>query len=163
MGRFLAKRIVILSFFIFGACVGSDEPAGVETMSALIDGDLFSLSDDFDTAFGRKIPITRVNTVLTIQGTNNLGKGFIFKIAPYGGIGTYDLGPASLTDHLATWINDAEDTTHFTTGFEGTSGQFIVTEDSGGRIGGTFNFTAKSSNNSPTKKINSGLFKINLQ
>lgn len=143
--------------------MGSDKPLVEEVMSAVVGGDIFTLSEDFDTSFARKIAGNQSTTVLIIQGTNNLGKGFIFRISPYKGLGNYNLGPASTSDHLATWIDDAKDLSHFTTGFEGTSGQFVVAEDLEDRIGGTFEFNAKSSETSPIKKIESGVFKINLQ
>lgn len=159
----LAKSFLILALLCMGACTGSEEPVGEEEMSASIGSEVFANSDDFDTVFGRKIPITRIKTILTIQGTNNLGKGFIFKISPYEGKGTYNFGPLSSTEHLATWINDAKDTSHFTTAFGGTTGKLVVSEDTGKMLKGTFEFTAKSSETSPVKKISFGTFKVNLQ
>ncbi len=161
--EFLTKVFFFTVLISLGACAGNEEPDGVEEMSAGVEGELFTLSEDFDTAFGRKIPITRVKTDLTIQGTNNIGKGFVFKISPYEGTGTYLLGPASKTEHLATWINDSKDLSHYTTGFEGTMGKIVVTEDLGNKLVGTFEFTAKSSETSQIKRITFGTFKINLQ
>lgn len=163
MRGFLAKKIGLFIFFILGACIGSDKPVVEEVMSALVAGDIFTLSEDFDTSFGRKIASNQSTTILVIQATNNLGQGFIFRISPYEGLGTYIFGPASGTDHLATWIDDAKDLSYFTTGFEDTLGQFVVTEDLEDRIGGTFEFNAKSSETSPVKKIETGVFKISLQ
>jgi hypothetical protein len=153
----LNNFLILVSLFsfqmVFTSCGKSEEPIIEEKITAIVSDKEFSTSIDFDTVFGRKVPITKVVTTLVIQGTNNLGQGFMFRITPYNGVGVYEF---DAKDKLATWINDANDERHYTTEFAGTSGKLVISKDSENIIEGTFEFSAKNKESSELIKIING-------
>jgi hypothetical protein len=145
--------ISLYSFLMVFTSCGKEDPAIEEKITAFVSEEEFSTSKDFDTVFGRKVPITKVVTTLIIQGTNNLGQGFIFRITPYNGVGVYEF---DAKEKLATWINDANDEKHYTTEFAGTSGRLVISKDSENIIEGTFEFSAKNEESSDLIEIING-------
>lgn len=152
----LNNFLILISLFsflmVFTSC-GKEDPAIEEKITAVVSEEEFSTSKDFDTVFGRKVPITKVVTTLIIQGTNNLGQGFIFRITPYNGVGVYEF---DAKDKMATWIKDANDEKHYTTEFAGTAGRLVISKDSENIIEGTFEFSAKNEESSDLVEIING-------
>src|SRR5690554_3171709 len=66
---------------------GGDAAAG--TVKAKVDGSNFTSNSDFTTA---STVNAGGNNVLTIQGTDNSGKGFVFVMNGVEGTGTYEIG-----------------------------------------------------------------------
>jgi hypothetical protein len=153
LNKFLILTCLCCFQMFLTSCGKSEEPILEEKITAIVSEEEFSTSKDFDTVFGRKMPITKVVTTLIIQGTNNLGQGFIFRITPYNGVGVYEF---DTKDKLATWINDASDEKHYTTEFAGTSGRMVISKDSKNSIEGTFEFSAKNEESSDLIEIING-------
>lgn len=158
----LGKAALTGIFIAFIACSGDETPLGKEEISASVSGvGTFTSSKDFDTVFGTKL-VTGTAIILSIQGTDNIGKGILLRIATYDGPGTYELGVAT-SENLATWINGPTVGDQYSTLFQGTSGSIVVFDEGDGVVEGTFGFTAKLSDASATKTISNGKFKVNLR
>lgn len=158
----LGKAALFGLLIAFVACSGEENPSGNEEISASVSGvGSFTSSKDFDTVFGTKV-VTETATALNIQGTDNSGKGFLLRISPYDGPGTYELGVVD-NENLAIWINGPTTGDQYSSAFQGSSGSIVVSADAGGIVEGTFGFTGKLSDTSGAKTITNGKFKVNLQ
>ncbi len=158
----LGKAALTGIFIAFIACSGDEIPSGKEEISASVSGvGTFTSSKDFDTVFGTKL-VTGTAIILSIQGTDNVGKGILLRITSYDGPGTYELGVAT-SENLATWINGPTAGDQYSSLFQGTSGSIVVFKEEDGVIEGTFGFTAKLSDTSAAKTITNGKFKVNLR
>jgi Family of unknown function (DUF6252) len=158
----LVKTALFSILIALVACSGEENPSGNEEISASVSGvGSFTSSKDFDTVFGTKV-VTEIATSLNIQGTDNSGKGFLLRISPYDGPGTYELGVAD-NENLAIWINGPTPGDQYSTAFQGSSGSIVVSADAEGIVEGTFGFTGKLNDTSAAKTITNGKFKVNFQ
>ncbi|WP_304901732.1 DUF6252 family protein [Algoriphagus sp.] len=162
----ILRKVSLLLFFIaFMACSsedGQDVSGAKEEFSGDVAGvGTISASKDFDTVSGTKITAAGT-TVMTLQGTDNSGKGFMLRFTTYNGPGTYDLGFANIANS-ATYIGGVAVGQQYSTAYQGTSGKITVTADDGKRIEGTFEFVGKVNNTSASMTVTNGKFKVNLQ
>jgi hypothetical protein len=161
----LRKASLLLFVIAFMACSSEDgqDPSGAtEEFTGEVAGvGTISASKDFDTVSGTKIAAGGT-TVVVLQGTDNSGKGFMLRFTTYNGPGTYDLGFANIAN-TATYIGGTGLGEQYSTAYQGTSGQIIVTSDDGKRIEGTFEFVGKVNNTSSAMTVTNGKFKVDIQ
>jgi hypothetical protein len=105
---------------------------------------------------------------MTLQGTDNSGKGFNFVINGYDGVGTYTFGGASLGFIVGNWIEaNASNPTNsqtWTAPYDNDDirGEIQFSSDDGDKVQGTFSFTCKNSNGDGSiKDITEGSFDVN--
>jgi hypothetical protein len=165
LSKILRKASFLLFVIAFMACSSEDgqNPSGsAEEFSGDVAGVGFiTASKDFDTISGTKISAGGT-TIISLQGTDNSGKGFMLRFTTYNGPGTYDLGFANIANS-ATFINGVAVGQQYSTAYQGTSGKIIVTVDDGKRMEGTFEFVGKVNNTSASMTVTNGKFKVNLQ
>ncbi|MFN3996209.1 DUF6252 family protein [Algoriphagus sp.] len=162
----ILRSAFLLFFFIAFISCSSDDGQDPKGAAEEFSGDVagvgsISASKDFDTISGTKIS-TGTITVISLQGTDNSGKGFMLRFTAYNGPGTYDLGFTNIANS-ATFINGVAAGQQFSTGYQGTSGKIVVTVDDGKRMEGTFEFVGKVNNTSAAMTVTNGKFKVNLQ
>jgi hypothetical protein len=144
---------------------GSGGNAANGTVTAKIDGNNFQSQQMFSTA-------NRVsaggNTTLTLQGTDNSGKGFNFIINGYEGEGTYDIGGDNLVFVVANYIeanaSNPTATQTWTAPFDDTTIRGIISfsSDIDENVKGTFEFTSKNPNDGSIKEITDGSFDLDV-
>jgi len=157
----IRKIALIVILIAFWGCSADENPSVDEEITASVSGiGTFTSSKDFDTVYGTKI-IGDTATTLIIQGTDNSGKGFLFRISEYSGPATYELGFNKVD--LASWINGLTAADQFSTVHQGSSGRIVVSEDNKEVVEGTFEFVGKMSNTSSSITVTNGKFKVNLQ
>ncbi len=156
------RKIALIGILIaFGACSTDENPSADEEITASVSGiGTFTSSKDFDTVYGTKIT-SGTATTLTIQGTDNSGKGFVLRISEYSGPATYELGFNKVD--FASWINGLTVADQFSTINQGSSGRIVVSEDNKELVEGTFEFVGKMSDTSSSITVTNGKFKVNLQ
>lgn len=144
---------------------GSSGNAAAGTISAKVDGANFQSNQMLSTA--NKVTAGS-STSLTLQGTDNSGKGFNFVINGFEGEGSYDIGGDNLVFVVAnyveanvsnplntqTWTAPFDDTT-----VRGSISFSTVTDDN---VQGTFQFTSKNPNDDTLKNITEGSFDLEV-
>jgi hypothetical protein len=161
----ILRKVCFLFFFITFLACSSDDGQDVSGALEEFSGDVagigsISASKDFDTISGTKISAGGT-TLVSLQGTDNSGKGFMLRFTTYNGPGTYDLGFGNIANS-ATFINGVAVGQQYSTAYQGTSGKIIVTSDNGKRIEGTFEFIGKVNNTSAAMTVTNGKFKVDL-
>ncbi|RYG16785.1 MAG: hypothetical protein EOO07_12505 [Chitinophagaceae bacterium] len=146
--------LAILAFsFVVTSCSKNDDDdaaAGDGTLTAKVDGTNFNST--------LAVQASQASGTLSIGGTGSDGQITIM-IPAFTGPATYTVasGAAIATYSLTT----APFTGWSASGIAG-SGTVTVTENSGGRVKGTFSFTAVSSGAASSKTITEGKFNIEL-
>ena len=144
---------------------GGDGNAANGTVTAKIDGTNFQSNEILSAA--NKVT-AGPTTTLTLQGTDNSGKGFNFVINGFDGEGNYEIGGSNLVFVVAnyvegnptnpidtqTWTAPYDDTT-----VRGTISFSTVTDDN---VQGTFEFTSKNPNDGSVKTITDGSFNLDV-
>lgn len=172
--NYLTITAIILSLFVsisFTSCSSDDDGgsggnAANGTVKAKIDGANFQSQKMLSTA-------TKVSaggsTTMTLQGTDNSGKGFNFVINGYEGEGTYTFGGESLGFIVGNYIeaNASNPTASqtWTAPYDDDSirGELQISTDSEDNVTGTFEFTAKNSNGDGSiKNITEGSFNLEV-
>lgn len=172
--NFLTISTIFLSLFIsisLTSCSSDDDGgsggnAANGTLKANIDGANFQSQEMLSTA--NKVSAGG-STTMTLQGTDNSGKGFIFVINGYDGVGTYTFGGTSLGFINGSYIeaNATNPTASqtWTAPYDDDSirGELQMSTDSGDNVTGTFEFTAKNSNGDGSiKNITEGSFNLDV-
>lgn len=159
-------------FLIFSTSCSSDDDGGsggnaaAGTVTAKIDGANFQSNTMLSTA--NKVTQGAAD-VMTLQGTDNSGKGFNFAINGYEGEGTYTFGGASLGFIVGNYIeanaSDPLNSQTWTAPYdnEDIRGEISISSDSGDNVKGTFEFTCKNFNGDGSiKTITEGSFDLDV-
>lgn len=167
--NFLKINLIVFSLiFSLSSCSNEDDGgspgnASNGTITASIDGNSFQSNAMFSVS---NLIDQGGITTLTLQGTNNDGNGFTFVINGFDGVGTYDIGGSNTIFVNASYIEaDATNPTNSQTwqspyDDDSVRGEFQVNEDTGSNVKGTFEFTAKNSNDGSVKNITDGSFNL---
>jgi len=165
---FKINLIVFSLIFILSSCSndddgGSSSNASNGTITASIDGDSFQSNAMFSVS---NLIDQGGITTLTLQGTNNDGNGFTFVINGFDGVGTYEIGGNNTVFVNASYIEtDVTNPTNSQTwqapyDDDTVRGEFQISEDTGSNVKGTFEFTAKNTNDGSVKSITNGNFNL---
>lgn len=170
------KAIKKISLVVFAALVvtfsscssddgGSGGNAAAGTISAKINGTSFTSA----TLLTQAISVTAGSTSsLILQGTNMEGKGFNFTINNFTGVGTYDIGGASLVFVVANYVEgnatNPLDTQTWTAPYDDDTkrGEISFSSVTTDRVIGTFSFTSKNPNGGTVKTVTEGSFNVEL-
>lgn len=142
----------------------ADNNAASGTITAKVDGANFTSNTSFTVA-------TRITaggqTTLTLQGSNNGGKGIVMIINGFEGAGSYDIGGGSNVFVTGSYVeanasNPSASQTWMAPFDQTVAGEINISEVNDTKVLGTFNFTGKNSNNNSTKNITDGNFNINF-
>lgn len=157
-------------FLIFSTSCSSDDDGGsggtaaAGTVTAKIDGANFQSNEMLSS--GNKVSAGG-STTMTLQGTDNSGKGFNFVINGYEGEGTYTFGGESLGFIVGNYIeanaSNPTETQTWTAPYDDESirGEIQFSADSGDNVKGTFEFTCKNVNGDGSiKDITEGSFDL---
>ena len=144
---------------------GSGGTAANGTISAKVDGVNFQSNEMLSTG---NLVTQGPTDSMTLQGTDNSGKGFNFVINGYDGVGTYTFGGASLGFIVANWIeanaSDPLNSQTWTAPYDNDDirGEIQFSEDNGENVKGTFSFTAKNVNgDNSVVNVTEGSFNLN--
>lgn len=169
--QFLKTSLILLSFlFSLVSCSSDDDggnggntPNGV--VKAKVDGANFQSNPTFSTA-------NRVtagpSTTLTLQGTDNSGKGFNFVINGFEGEGSYEIGGDNLVFVVANYVEanatNPIDTQTWTAPYDDTTvrGSISFSTATDDNVEGTFEFTSKNPNDGTVKNITEGSFNLEV-
>ncbi len=167
----LFKVSFILLSLVFGlttSCSDDDGGSGggssaPGTMSATIDGSNYQSSEMLSSA-------NKVNaggsTTLTLLGNSNEGKTITINILGYDGTGTYDIGGDNLIAVTASYIeanvSNPTASQSWSAPYDGDTvrGTISVSSDANDNVQGTFEFTAKNSNDGSVVDITDGSFNM---
>lgn len=155
---------------IFTGCSKDDDGGGggdaaSGTIKAKVDGANFTSNSDFTTANTVNAGGT---TTMTIQGTDNSGKGFMFIINGMDGTGTYEIGSgvggiSIIASYVEANASNPIDSQTWQAPFDDTvAGQIQISELSDTNVKGTFEFTCKNSNDDSMKEITDGSFNVEV-
>jgi hypothetical protein len=158
-------------FFCIGTTSCSDDDEGGSagtaasgTVTAKVDGANFQSNEMLSSG---NLVTQGPTDSMTLQGTDNSGKGFNFVINGYDGVGTYTFGGSSLGFIVGNYIeaNASNPTASqtWTAPYDDDSirGEINISTDSGDNVTGTFEFTAKNSNGDGSiKTITEGSFDL---
>jgi hypothetical protein len=146
---------------------GSAGNAAAGTIVAKVDGVDFQSTEMLTT--GNKVTSGPADA-MTLQGTDNSGKGFNFLINGYDGVGTYTFGDGNAVQVISVIGNyieaNASDPTNsqtWTAPYDNDSvrGEIQFSTDDGENVQGTFSFTCKNPNDGSIKDITEGSFNVN--
>jgi len=132
------------------------------TVSAKVDGASFTSQPAFTVA--NTITANGITTV-TIQGSDNSGKGIVLVINGFEGTGTYDIGGGANVFVTGSYIEaNASNPTasqSWMAPFDATvAGEIQFSESTATKVKGTFSFTAKNTQDNSIKNITEGSFNI---
>ena len=140
---------------------GGGGTAGEGTITAKVNGTSFTsleIASAANTASGGG------TTTLIVQG-NSASQGIVFTINGYNGVGTYEISDNNVfivATYIEPNVSDPLNSQTWSAPFQnsGVVGEIKISEDANGRIKGTFDFTAKNSNDGSTKNITEGSFNL---
>ena len=167
--NFLMLSAMFMFLFIGTTSCSDDDDGGLGgiaasgTVTAKVDGANFQSNEMLSTA--NKVTQGPAD-VMTLQGTDNSGKGFQFTINGYDGEGTYTFGGASLGFIVGNWIeanaSDPLNSQTWTATYDNDDvrGEINISSDSGDNITGTFEFTCKNPNDGSVKTVTEGSFDL---
>lgn len=135
--------------------------AGAGTITAKVDGTsvtTLEITSAANTATGGG------QVTLVIQG-NTASQAFNMIINGYEGVGTYEISDSNvfiIASYIEPNVSNPMDTQTWSAPYQnsGVVGEINVSEDANGKIKGTFNFTAKNTNDGSTKNITDGSFDL---
>jgi hypothetical protein len=141
---------------------GVTDAAG--TIKAKVDGATITSNSSFTT--GTKINAGGITT-LTLQGTDNSGKGFQFIVNGFSSTGTYAIGgPATIAvigNYIEANASNPSSTQTWGAPYDSSvAGEIVFTTVTATKVTGTFYFTGKNSANNTTKQITEGSFNVNV-
>ncbi|SRR5690606_18336182 len=161
MKKLLMMSLLCLAFI---ACSKDDDGGGgggsvaEGTIKAKVDGTAFTSNSQF--TIGNKVNAGGTTTV-TLQGSDNSGNAIVMIISGFEDAGTYNIGGGANVFTNASYTQGGADS--WQAPFDDTvAGEIKVSEVSDTNIKGTFEFTAKNSDDDSTKKITEGVFNIKL-
>ena len=142
---------------------GSGGSAAAGTIKAKVDGANFASNKDFTMA-------TKISSVgtLTIQGSDNSGKGFNLILNGVEGEGTYEIGSgvggiAITASYTEANASDPMNSQSWQAPYDSTiAGEIKISELTDSKVVGTFHFSAKNSNDNSMKEITEGSFNVNV-
>ncbi|GAB5399070.1 MAG: hypothetical protein Aureis2KO_06550 [Aureisphaera sp.] len=169
----------VLLLFLFSAvlisCSKDDDSGdseatsggGSESFSASIDGADFAASTDPATLIGATLSTNNGITVLTAQGSTNNGSFINFTIMNYDGTGTYTTGDNLSNPNLIQY-GELNGTTASAWGSNLATaavgglqpGEINITKQDDDGAEGTFSFEGYNANDTSTKMITQGQFKV---
>ncbi|MFC7356626.1 DUF6252 family protein [Jejudonia soesokkakensis] len=165
------KRIA-LTFFVSVAMIacksdddaGSGGNAGNGKVQAKVNGSDFESNRDFTVANQSS---SGSSTTVTIQGSDNDGKGIVLVINGFEGEGSYDIGGSNTVFVVATYVeanaSNPMNSQTWSAPFDSTvAGEVNVTSVTSSKIEGTFNFNAKNNNDNSMRNITEGSFNVNF-
>lgn len=168
------KTIKFLSLFLFASLIitsckkdddgGDDSTAAAGTITAKVNGTTFTSIELATTA--NQVTAQGVTTI-TIQGSDASGKGIVMIINAFDGVGTYEITDSNVftsATYLEANVNNPTNSQTWTAPFQdsGVVGQIQISNKTDTNIQGTFNFTAKNSNDQSERNITEGSFNMNL-
>jgi Family of unknown function (DUF6252) len=168
------KTVRILSLTLFVSLLvfsckkdddgGDDGNAASGTITAKVNGANFSSNTSFTVA--NKVTAGGITTV-TIQGSDNQGKGVLLIINGFEGTGSYNIGGGANVFVTGSYIeanaNNPQASQTWMAPFDASvAGEINISEDSSTKIKGTFNFNAKNSNDNSMRNITEGNFNVNF-
>lgn len=160
--------VMTLTAVTFTSCSSDDDggdpadtTAAAGTITAKVDGSNFTSLQI--TTFANKVTAGG-QTTLTIQG-NTQSQAFNLLINGYDGVGTYEISDTNVfivASYIEPDINNPANSQTWTAPFQdsGIIGEINISEDTESGVKGTFNFTAKNSNDGSTKVITDGSFNV---
>jgi hypothetical protein len=160
--------ILFVSLAMF-ACKSDDDAgdggnAGNGSVQAKVNGSNFESNRDFTVASQTSSGST---TTVTIQGTNNDGKGIVLIINGFEGEGTYSVGGNNMVFVVGTYveadISNPMNTQTWSAPFDtSVAGEVNVTSVTSTKIEGSFNFNAKNNNDNSMRNITDGSFNVDF-
>jgi hypothetical protein len=108
------------------------------------------------------------NTTVTIQGSDNSGKGIVLIMNGFDGMGSYNIGGGANVFVTGSYVeanaNNPQNSQTWMAPFDdNVAGEINISEVTDTKIVGTFNFTAKNTNNSTMREVTDGSFNVNFQ
>ena len=133
-------------------------------VTAKVNGADFTSNSDFTVA--SKVTANG-NTTVTIQGSDNSGKGIVLIINGFEGMGSYDIGGGSNVFVTGSYVeanaSNPQNSQSWMAPFDdNVAGEINISESTATKIVGTFNFNAKNTNNNSMKEITDGNFDVNF-
>lgn len=165
-------KILALTFFVsllVFSCKKDDDggdggDAAAGTITAKVNGANFSSNTSFTVA--NKVTAGGTTTV-TLQGSNNDGKGIVLIINGFEGTGSYNIGGGANVFVTGSYVEanagNPQASQTWMAPFDATvAGEINISEVNDTKIKGTFNFNAKNTNDNSTRNITDGSFDINF-
>lgn len=164
--KFKNFGLILLALLVVVGCSKDDEGGSggsttAGTVEAKVDGSSFTSNSSFTAA--QKVDAGGSTTV-TIQGSDNSGKGIVFVINDFDGVGTYNIGGGANISVVASYIEvSASSQSAWQAPYdESIAGELKISED-GESVKGTFHFTAENIQDQSMKEITEGSFNVEFQ
>lgn len=161
--------LITSTVFLFSSCSSDDDGSGAGSPSsgivtAKIDGTNFSSLQI--TSAANKVNAGNTAT-LTVQGNDANGKAVVLVINGYTGEGSYDIGgPSSVAvvgSYVEVDINNPQNTQTWAAPYDSSvAGSITISEETANAVTGTFDYTAKNSQDNSVKNITEGAFNVSL-
>ncbi len=172
--KFICACFLVTTSFLVSSCSSDDDGGGggsaaAGTITAKVGGSSVTTVNIATFA-------NQVGPIMQIQGNTGgtSSKAFVLNIMTYDGVGTYDIGGGEFglgqanVSYVETIVDlanpTAPDIKTWSAPFEGGEkvGEIKVSEVTETYIKGTFQFTAKNTDDGSTKQITEGSFNIDL-
>lgn len=171
--KLICAFVVVTTFTLFTSCSSDDNGGGggnaaAGTIKAKVDGTTVTTMEMVTFA-------NQVGSMLQIQGNTGgtSSKAFVLNVTTFDGVGTYDIGGAgglgqanaSYTEIIVNLSNPmATETKVWAAPYTGGDkvGEIKISEITATHIKGTFNFSAKRTEDGSMKQITEGAFNVEL-
>lgn len=169
--KLVTQSLVVVFLLVSLLSCSSDDDGGAAgsaangTITAKVDGANFQSNEMLSMATKVSAGAT---TTLTLQGTDNTGKGFNFGINGYEGEGSYEIGGNNLVFVVASYVegnaSNPTATQTWTAPYDNTSlrGSISIVSETDDKVEGTFEFTCKNPNDGSVKTISDGSFNLEI-